>query len=101
MKLGQAIDRVLRNVNELGLGRAPECYAVSEAVYRLTGGKDAGIHVMRIPMDFQSHWFLRGPYGEIIDLTAGQFNGEYPDYRTAVRAAFYPQCSNLAKELMK
>jgi hypothetical protein len=99
--VGEAIDHVMRRVAELGLGRASECYSVSEAVYILAGKKDSGLTVHRE----SGHWFLRGPYGEIIDLTAGQFDGPdcewtQPSYFAAKRAAFYPRVSNLAKRLM-
>lgn len=120
MTLGKAIDKVRKNIEKLGLERQPECYSVSEAVYLLAGGKKAGLKVMRIPpvrkpckepTKFQceeeccSHWFIKGPYGEIIDLTAGQFeseNGNYlPRYDKAIGAGFYPNASNIAKSLMK
>lgn len=81
----------------------PACYAISEAVFYLAGGHDSDLHVWRVPMDTApGHWFLRGSYGEIFDLSAGQFNehGIFPDYGRAKRAAFYPQVSRLAKELM-
>jgi len=97
MKLGAAIDHVLKRVDELDIARQPECYSVSEAVYILAGKKQAGLKAMRTP---DSHWFLQGPRGEIIDLTAGQFDGPR-DYSSAKGAAFYPNTSNLAKELMK
>jgi len=120
MKLGAAIDRVRKNIKKLNLIRQPECYSVSEAVYLLAGGKKSGLKVMRIKPKTKpckepnkikceeeccSHWFLKGPYGEIIDLTAGQFeseNGIYlPDYNKAIGAGFYPNASNIAKSLMK
>lgn len=106
MKLGTAIDRVRKNIEKLGLARSPECYSVSEAVYHLAGGKAAGLKAMRIKQSSgECHWFLKGPHGELIDLTAGQFEcmaGWYlPQYESATGAAFYPNLSNLAKELMK
>lgn len=102
MKLGEAIDQVLQRIDELSLGGAPECYAVSEAVWRLAGGRESGLRVKRIPIEGErwNHWFLVGPFGEIIDLTAGQFDGAYPDYRKAIGAAFYPQVSKKAQLLM-
>jgi hypothetical protein len=63
----------------------------------LAGGRESGLKVMRRP---DSHWFLCGPHGEVIDLTAGQFD-TLQDYSAAKRAAFYPNKSNLAKELMR
>lgn len=99
MRLGAAIDHVHANMMQYGLMRQSECYAVSEALFHLVGGRDAGYRAKRIPAKPQSHWFLEGPYGEIIDLTAGQFK-KLPRYDRAVNAAFYPQKSNLGKKLM-
>jgi hypothetical protein len=103
--IGEAIDHVRQRVADLKLERAPECYAVSEALYYLAGGKRSGLTVHYIPGvwldEVVAHWFLRGPWGEVIDLTAGQFDGrELPPYAKAKRGMFYPQRSNLAKRLI-
>ncbi len=101
MKLGQAIDRVRKNIIKTHQQREPICYHASEALYHLAGGKRKGLKAMRIA-EFGAgcHWFIQAKYGEIIDLTAGQFK-ELPDYASAKGAAFYPTISNHAKELMK
>ena len=105
LTLGQAIDHVLRRLVELDEVRSPVCYQASEAVYHLAGGKKAGLRAMRI--NNGRHWFLEGPNGEIIDVTAGQFtkyNNNYqrlPSYRAAKGASFFPNKSTLAKQLMK
>lgn len=101
LSIGEAIDFVRRRIEDLGLERKPECYSVSEAVYYLAGGKDAKLTAMRlkVPGEGQCHWFLRGPYGEIIDLTAGQYSKPL-DYREAKGTGFYPNKSTLAKRLM-
>jgi hypothetical protein len=101
VSIEHAIWRVRTRLQQVGLVGEPECYSVSEAVYLLAGGKASGLRVMRVPEDkTTNHWFLVGPGGELFDLTAGQFDGEYPDYRKAKRAAFYPRTSTLAKSLM-
>lgn len=102
LTIGEAIDRVLHNISAYKLEREPICYNVSEAVYRLCGGKNMGLKAMRIARG--NHWFLQGPNGEIIDLTAGQFTRytyrKLPAYSRAKGAAFYPNPSTLCKELM-
>lgn len=50
------------------------CYVASEAVYWLVGGKSAGLTPMQMRVGEESHWFLRGPDNEIIDITASQYN---------------------------
>jgi len=52
---------------------AGHCYAASEAYYHLRGGRLAGFTPMTARHEGESHWWLRGPRGEIIDLTAEQF----------------------------
>lgn len=102
MTLGQAIDRVRGNIIKLGLQREPICYNASEAVYLLTGGKQAGLKAMRIKRG--NHWFLQCEHGEIVDLTAGQFTRytykKLPAYSQAKGASFFPATSTLAKQLM-
>jgi hypothetical protein len=54
---------------------AGECYAASEAIYHLAGGKAAGLVpcVVRMP-DGGTHWFLR--WGAVVlDVTARQYRG--------------------------
>lgn len=54
------------------------CYAASEAVYHLLGGKESGYTPVNLKHEGVSHWFLRGPKGEIIDPTADQFSTPVP-----------------------
>ena len=51
---------------------AGHCYAASEALYHLLGGKDAGYTPATLSVGPITHWFLRGPSG-VVDPTAGQF----------------------------
>lgn len=101
LSIGQAIDHVRKRIGDLHLERASECYSVSEAVYYLAGGKMAGLTPMRLRIkgESQCHWFLRGPYGEIIDLTAGQYPKPI-SYVGAIGSGFYPNQSGLAIKLM-
>lgn len=88
MTLGEAIDLVVKKMDGEVVG---QCYAASEAVYHLVGGKDAGLTpmYMKLPLKYKyiTHWFLRGRHGEIIDLTAGQFPGVL-NYSKAVGCGF-------------
>jgi hypothetical protein len=100
MTIGQAIDHVMRRIVELNYERDPICYQASEAVYYLAGGKKAGLTVMKNKA--RGHWFLEGPNGEIIDLTAGQFHRhKLPSYRAAKPVSFFPNKSSLCKLLMR
>ncbi len=62
------------------------CYAGSEAVYHLAGGKAAGLTpVVHSVTDYASrvvvsHWWLRTRDGARIDVTAHQFRGWLPSY---------------------
>src|SRR6188474_3961498 len=95
LTIGEAVDYVLWKIKLFKLEREPICYQVSEAVYRLCGGKRAGLKAMKI--DRGNHWFLQGPNGEIIDLTAGQFTRytyrKLPAYSRAHGASFFPNTS--------
>jgi len=66
------------------------CYVASEAIFHLLGGKPAGYQPMRVRHEDDSHWFLTGPDGAVIDATAEQFSTPVP-YGSARRAAFLTQ----------
>lgn len=54
------------------------CYAASEALYHLLGGKAAGFTPMRIRHEGEPHWYLRGPDGTYLDPTEDQFATPVP-----------------------
>jgi len=54
------------------------CYVVTEVAYHYLAPKGYAPYVMKTG-DNDTHWFLKNPEGEIIDLTADQFD-EIPDY---------------------
>lgn len=71
---------------------AGHCYAASEALYHMLGGKEAGwkpMH-MKVSVDGKEvpHWFLQHESGEIIDLTADQFPPGSLDYSQAKGKGF-------------
>ena len=63
------------------------CYATSEAVYHLLGGKAAGWKPMRVRHEADMHWWLQHEDGMRIDLTASQFSTP-PPYEDGVGCGF-------------
>jgi len=63
------------------------CYVASEAAYHLLGGKGAGWTPMFVRHEGSPHWFLRGPGGKYVDITASQFKTPVP-YDKAVPKGF-------------
>lgn len=62
-------------------GRTPlagHCYTASEALYHFLGGKKAKITPMFSYHEGLPHWWLKGPKGELWDLTASQFKTPVP-----------------------
>ena len=52
---------------------AGHCYAASEALYHLLGGKEKGYKPMRGVLNGETHWWIRDKEGKILDPTAEQF----------------------------
>ncbi len=84
------------------------CYVMSEALY-YSWGKKHGLRPYRASLErcpdvrggHISHWWLQDRNGKVYDLTAGQFDVEFP-YHLGKPAGFltkYP--SRRCKELMK
>lgn len=79
------------------------CYATSEAVYHLLGGKAAGWKPMRLPIEGEkeNHWFIQHESGLRIDLTKSQYDFEL-DYSQAVGCGFLTrEPSRRGREMMK
>lgn len=82
------------------------CYAASEALYHILGGKKAGWKPMRFPIlgpdaKLDTHWFLKHKSGIIIDPSRLQFKHKI-DYSGAIGSGFLTkQPSKRAKALMK
>lgn len=83
------------------------CYAASEALYHILGGKKAGWKPMRFPLigpdkKMDTHWFLKHESGMTIDISVRQFKGKLPDYTQARGAGFLTKKpSRRAKTLMR
>lgn len=54
------------------------CYAASEALYHILGGKRAGWKPMVMPYDGDTHWFLKHRSGLILDPSRKQFRCRPP-----------------------
>jgi len=88
--------------------RVGNCYAASEALYHILGGKASGWKPMRIPPkslgklaikgDSNNHWYLQHKEtGVILDATVRQFGGRIPDYTKGIGASFYPVKEGMSK----
>lgn len=66
---------------------AGHCYAASEALYHLLGGKAVGLTPMFIKHENEPHWFLKSNSGRILDPTADQFKTKV-DYSLAKGKGF-------------
>jgi len=63
------------------------CYVASEAAYHMLGGKAAGWTPMFVQHEGSPHWYLRGPKGEVLDITSSQFRSPVP-YAKATAKGF-------------
>ena len=77
------------------------CYAASEALYHLLGGKAAGYTPMVLTLtddwrellgtDWRTHWYLEDAWGGYLDPTADQFENDarwVPPYHLGTRKGF-------------
>lgn len=80
------------------------CYAASEAMYHMMGGKEAGLTPMHVYHEGASHWYLRWdtPWGVrlYIDPTADQFDTTPPWAEGTGRGFLTKEPSKTAQELM-
>ncbi len=83
-----------RKVDANGAPTTGYCHRVTEAVYRM-GVLPDGYNVHRKTDQSEPHWFFKNPDGDIIDLTADQFDDGY-DYDGSRRRAL-PNVSCLAR----
>ena len=76
------------------------CYVASEAFFHLAGGKRAGYKPMTVRHECVVHWYLLGPEGEVVDLTAEQFNTPVPYHFGRGRGFLTKEPSKRARKLM-
>jgi len=62
------------------------CYVVSEVLSHRMGSDKVMPYRIKIS-DTESHWFLKAQNGDVIDLTADQYDYKLP-YNTAKKASF-------------
>lgn len=80
------------------------CYAASEALFHLLGGKSAGYTPMRAPTPLGTHWWIRDKNGIFLDPTAEQFThiGLELPYDKGVGAGFLTkEPSKRAQEIIR
>ena len=77
-----------------------KCYIVSESMYFHLGGKKSGFKPMNMKHEGRSHWFLKSPQDEVIDLTAEQYD-TIPDYKIAIGKGFLPTIEGISKRSME
>jgi hypothetical protein len=77
-----------------------KCYIASESMYFHLGGKKSGFKPMNMKHEGRSHWFLRSPSHEVIDLTGEQYT-TMPDYKIAVGRGFLPTINGISKRSME
>lgn len=89
------------NPEKIDLQLFGHCYAATEALYHLLGGKKAGLTPMRIATALGTHWYLRTKEGKYIDLSAKQFS-VVPDHSKGIGAGFLTrEPSHRAQEIIK
>jgi hypothetical protein len=65
------------------------------------GGKEAGLKPMNVKHEGVSHWWVKGPSGEIWDITKAQFNTPVTYERSVSRGFLTREPSKRAKLLIK
>lgn len=83
------------------VGRGQECYPAAEVVYHAGGGRGAGLTPMQQRHEGESHWWVRGPEGEVLDPAAAQFRKPVPYQRGRGRGFLTSRPSRRARELAK
>ena len=76
------------------------CYVVSEVVYHYFAPKGSKSYVLKTG-DNSTHWFLKSPAGEVIDLTADQFDKTVPYEKAKPHAFLTKTISKRGKVLSK
>jgi len=69
---------------------AGHCYAASEALYHILGGKQNGFTPQVGRFKHGTHWWLKDKNGNIIDVTADQFyyKNTFPPYKNSKGSGF-------------
>ena len=76
------------------------CYVASEAAYHILGGKATGWTPMFVSHEGSPHWFLRGPGGSVVDITASQFRTPVPYGKAKAKGFLTKQPSKRAQTVI-
>jgi hypothetical protein len=80
---------------------AGHCYVATEAYYHMSGGASSGLKPRVLRHEGSTHWCLARPDGELVDLTAEQFETPVP-YQTGKHCPFQASTpSARARELIR
>lgn len=93
-------ERALARVQS-AVGQERACYPAAEVVYHAGGGKRAGLTPVQQRHEGRSHWWVRGPEGEVLDPTAGQFRRRVPYDQGRGRGFLTKKPSGRARALAK
>ena len=87
------------------------CYATSEALYHILGGKNSGWKVMRIrnqdmgvlqDAEGYAHWYLQHKdTGIVLDASVNQFGNKKPPYHHGKHGSFYPVSTGMSEKARK
>jgi hypothetical protein len=78
------------------------CYAASEALYHMLGGKEEGFVPMQLPHEGESHWWVRDlSNGQDLDPTADQFTTPVPYHLGKGKGFLTAHPSKRALEIMR
>jgi hypothetical protein len=80
---------------------AGHCYLASEVCFHMVGGKEAGFKSMFIRHEGGPHWWIKGPKGEILDVTVSQFETPVPYEQSRGKGFLTRQPSKRAITLMQ
>lgn len=77
------------------------CYAASEALYHLLGGKKAGWKPVTCRVEGVTHWWLEHSSGFMLDVTRVQFKGKIDLSAARGRGFLTQKPSRKARALMR
>jgi hypothetical protein len=94
--------------HSLGHPYAGHCYAASEALYHMCGGKDQFVPQLltnkewrRLPPG-ETHWFLKTRSGDVVDITQDQFGlGGVPHANSRGCGFLTKEPSKRAREIIR
>jgi hypothetical protein len=83
------------------VGKGHECYPAAEVVYHKNGGRGAGLTPMQQRHEGRSHWWVRGPEGEVWDPASAQFRTPVPYDRGVGKGFLTKKPSRRARALAR